>query len=331
MWARGMGGTGDDVANSIAVAADGSVYTTGSFQGTADFDPGAGVSNLTAVGPTDIFVSKLDFAGNYVWAKRMGGIGWSQGTSIGMGITVAADGSVYTTGSFQGTADFDPNGGQHTLVCAGGTDVFVSKLDSAGNFVWARGMGGPGADYGADITVAADGSVYTVGSFFGIANFNPGPGVFNLDSAGYHRTFISKLDSAGNFVWARGVGGTGWDQPTSIAMAADGSLLIAGGFYGIADFDPGAATYQLSSLGQKDVFLLNLTASGNFVSAERFGGTGDDCANAIAVTSSGTVYMTGYFQGTANFGLPVPPLGTSPAPAAKTSSWPSIPALPPDR
>ena len=302
MWARGVGGSGADVANSIAIAADGSVYTTGSFQGTADFNPDStAVNSLTAVGPSDVFVAKLDSAGNYVWAKQMGGIGWSQGTSIGMGITVAADGSVYTTGSFQGTADFDPGATQFNLVCAGDTDVFVSKLDANGNFVWARSMGGTGADYGADITVGADGSVYTVGSFLGLADFDPGAGVFNLDSAGYHRTFISKLDSAGNFVWARGVGGTGWDQPTSVAMAADGSLLISGGFYGIADFDPGAATYQLSSLGQKDIFLLNLTTAGNFASAERFGGTGDDCANAIAVTPSGTVYMTGYFQGTANF------------------------------
>ena len=143
LWARGMGGAGgDDAASGVAVAPDGSVYTTGSFQGTADFDPGSGVHNLAAIGPKDVFVSKLDAAGNFVWADRMGGTGWSQGMSIGTAIALGPDGSVYTTGSFQGTADFGLGDAAGILTCAGDTDVFVSKLDAAGNFVWARDMGG---------------------------------------------------------------------------------------------------------------------------------------------------------------------------------------------
>ena len=92
-WAKGMGGTYDDHANAMVIDAAGNVYITGQFTGTVDFDPGAGIANLTAAGSSnfqDIFVSKLDNAGNYIWAKNMGG----NFADRGLAITVDAAGNV---------------------------------------------------------------------------------------------------------------------------------------------------------------------------------------------------------------------------------------------
>ena len=75
--------------------------------------------------------------GNFVWAKSMGGTGFDQG----LGISVDGSGNVHTTGNFQDTADFDPGPGTSNLTSNGSSDVFVSKLDSNGNFVWAKSMG----------------------------------------------------------------------------------------------------------------------------------------------------------------------------------------------
>ena len=75
-WAKGIGGSGLDSGLSLAIDSEGNVYTTGSFQGTADFDPGAGTFNLTSAGETDIFISKLDSQGNFEWAKNFGGWWW---------------------------------------------------------------------------------------------------------------------------------------------------------------------------------------------------------------------------------------------------------------
>src|SRR3990172_3253311 len=65
--AKQMGGTSKDYGTSIAVDGSGNVYTTGVFAGTADFDPGSGTFNLTSAGSYDIFISKLDASGNFLW------------------------------------------------------------------------------------------------------------------------------------------------------------------------------------------------------------------------------------------------------------------------
>ena len=133
-WAKSMGGTIFDVGRGIAVDTAGNVYTTGGFQETVDFDPGIGIVNLTSAGGYDIFISKLDVLGNLVWTKNLGGTSDDYGQSI----AVDYSGNVYTTGYFSGTVDFDPGAGIFNLTSVGSIDIFVSKLDASGNFVWAK-------------------------------------------------------------------------------------------------------------------------------------------------------------------------------------------------
>ena len=112
-------------------------------------------------------------------------------------ITVDNSANVYTTGYFTGSADFDPGKGKFTLTSAGSWDIFVSKLTSAGNFAEAARMGGADADIGWGIAVDSPGAglpnVYTTGQFRTTADFDPGPGTFDLTSAGAADIFVSKL------------------------------------------------------------------------------------------------------------------------------------------
>ena len=297
VWAKSFGGTSSDIGNSIAVDSSGNVYTTGFFEGTVDFDPGAGTSNLTSAGDSDVFVSKLNSSGNFVWAKGLGGTS----SDFGFSIAVDSSGNVYTTGSFAGTADFDPGAGTTTLTSAGNVDVFVSKLNSSGNFVWAKGLGGASFDSGNSIAVDSSGNLYTTGYFEGTVDFDSGAGTNNLTSAGGADVFVSKLDSSGNFVWAKSFGGTSSDIGQSIAVDSSGNVYTTGYFQGTADFDPGTGTTTLTSAGNVDVFVSKLNSSGNFVWAKGFGGDAFDYGNSIAVDSSGNLYTTGYFQGTVDF------------------------------
>ena len=300
VWAKKMGGTDLDEGYSIALDGSGNVYTTGYFEETVDFNPGAGVANLTSAGNADIFISKLDAAGNFVWAKQMGGT--SVSGDIGRSIALDGSGNVYTTGSFHGTADFDPGAGTFNLTSQGHRDIFISKLDAAGNFVWAKKMGGTSSyDEGYSIALDASGNVFTTGIFQGVADFDPGAGTFNLTSAGSYDIFISKLDAAGNFVWAKQMGGIFGEESFSIALDGSGNVFTTGYFDNIVDFDPGAGTFNLTSVGSTDIFISKLDAAGNFVWAKQMGGTMDDRGQSIALDASGNVYTTGYFNGTADF------------------------------
>ena len=175
--AKQAGGTGSDQGNSVARDAAGNIYVTGSFQGTATFGPLPG-QTLTSAGVGDIFLAKYDLAGNLQWVKQMGGTGNDTGTDI----QVDAAGNVLISGSFNTTVDFDPNAGTSNLTSAGSTDAFVAKYDSNGNLIWARQLGGIGADVAEGLAIAPGNDVVVTGSFNGMADMDPGIGVVNLTS-----------------------------------------------------------------------------------------------------------------------------------------------------
>jgi len=302
IWAKQMvaaAGTGSGEGHSIAVDAAGNVYTTGFFTGTVDFDPGPGSFNLTSSG--EIFISKLDAAGNFAWAKQMLTIAAISQNRL---IVVDAAGNVYTTGTFFGTVDFDPGAGVFNLSSAGFRDIFVSKLDAAGNFVWAKQMGGSGlADDARGYSIAIDGSgnIYTTGEFSGTVDFDPGTGVFNLNSSGVEGIFVSKLDAAGNFAWAKRIGGTLDVVGYSIAVDGPGNIYTTGYFGGTADFDPGPAVFEMSATASNNVFVSKIDASGNFILAKQFGGPGSSGGSSISLDATGNIYTTGSFSRTVDF------------------------------
>lgn len=175
-----MGGTLYDHGYGIALDGLGNVYTTGHFKDTCDFDPGVGTFDLISAGLDDIFISKLDILGNFVWAKQIG----ESSTDVGTSIVVDDSGNVYSAGYFYGVADFDPGSGTTNLTSAGAYDEFVLKLNTSGNFIWAKNMGGMATDIAKSIAVDVAGNVYTTGQFQGTADFDPNSGILNLTSAG---------------------------------------------------------------------------------------------------------------------------------------------------
>jgi hypothetical protein len=304
VWAKSIGGTGTDQGQSLVFDTDGNIYITGYFNDTVDFDPGAGTSNLTSAGSNDIFISKLDSSGDFVWAKSIGGTGTDQGQSM----VLDTDSNIYVTGFFNSTVDFDPGAGTSNLTSAGSHDMFISKLDSSGDFVWAKSTGGTGADFSNSITLNTDGGVYTTGHFQNTVDFDPGVGTSNLTSAGSYDFFIRKLDSSGDFVWAKSTGGTGGDQSQSIVLDTDSNIYTAGHFNDTVDFDPGAGASNLTSAGSNDVFIRKLDSSGDFVWAKSTGGTGSEFSRSMTLDTDGNIYTTGFFPGTADFD---PGAGTS--------------------
>jgi outer membrane protein assembly factor BamB len=281
--------TPDGEGFAIAVDASGFIYVTGRFYNTADFDPGPGVFNMTSAGDGDIFVTKLDNSGNFVWSKRLGGTGFDRGRSI----SVDGSGNVYTAGDFKDAADFDPGPDTYNLVSSSNAEKYVSKLTSSGDFVWAKRIGG-GPINAYKLSVAADnaGNVYASGSFEGTHDFDPGLGYFGLTSAGQDDAFLMKLNIAGNFEWAKSWGGMDIERCYAVAVDKLGNVYATGSFFGTADFDPGPGTYNFTSAGS-DIFVSKFSTTGELAWAQQVGGSESNSGHAIALDGSGNIYLAG--------------------------------------
>ncbi|MCH8902581.1 MAG: SBBP repeat-containing protein [Bacteroidetes bacterium] len=298
IWARSMGGNLTEYGYSIATDASGNVYLTGSYQDAVDFDPGASVFNLVSNGLDEIFVQKLDAGGNFMWATSTGGTGYDYGYSI---ITDASS-NVYITGSYDGTVDFNPGAGTFNLASIGLADVFIQKLDAGGNFVWAKSVGGSSwDDTGNSITIDASGDLLITGSYGGTVDFDPDSATFNLTSNGDLDVFVQKIDAGGNFIWANSFGGSAYDYGYSLTTDTADNVLIIGIYDGTADFDPGAATFNMTSNGLDEIFIEKLDVNGNFIWAMSMGGIYHDYGSSVVTDASNNVYATGSFRDTADF------------------------------
>ncbi|OQP60372.1 hypothetical protein A3860_33880 [Niastella vici] len=301
IWAKGFGDPsslgGKIVGTGIKADAAGNTYVTGYFYATADLDPGTGIANVTSIGGADIFIAKYDVSGNYVWAKSIGGTADDDSSSI----TIDGSGNVYVTGYFRGTADFDPGTGTANLTSAGGADIFLAKYDGSGNYLWAKNMGGAADDISTGIVVDASSHIYITGSFNGSGDFDAGAGTANLTSTGGTDIFLSAYDGAGNYLWAKNMGGTGTDSALAVSLDASGNIYITGSFSGTADLDGDAPAVSYTSVGNADIFWAKYDVSGTFAWAKTIGGTGDDIGRGINVDIAGNVFLTGSFSGTVDF------------------------------
>ena len=125
IWAKSMGGDSFDYGTSVALDAESNVYISGSFLDTVDFDPGSGINYLiTPPGYQQAFVQKLDSAGNLMWVRSLEG---TMSQTDGSSILVDNSNSLYLTGSFYNTTDFDPENSVVNLSAVGSSDIFILK------------------------------------------------------------------------------------------------------------------------------------------------------------------------------------------------------------
>ncbi|MCH8902404.1 MAG: T9SS type A sorting domain-containing protein [Bacteroidetes bacterium] len=253
LWAKSIGGSGYDGAESIIVDASGNILITGSFRDTVDFDPGAGTVNLIS-DSIDMYFAKYDLNGNLVWVKNVNNAG-------GYSITLDGSGYILLTGYCSDTADFDPGAGTANLISKGANDVFIAKYDTGGNYIWARNMGGSGADVAFSIATNSSNDVVITGYFMDTTDFDPGAGTMNLYGNGSVDVFVAGYDSNGNYLWAISIGSSKIDDGWGIAIDGSDDVLVAGRLGATADFDPGPGVANLTSNGRVDIFFAKYSMS----------------------------------------------------------------------
>ncbi len=292
-WASNLGANGNVYTRSMILDDLGNIYTIGSFNGgPIDFDPGAGSLELTSAGTTDIYLSKLDASGDFIWAKRFGGIDKEDGAAIAVDVS----GNVYFTGYFNDVVDFDPGSGVYNLTSSvGGSDIFVCKLDVNGNFLWAKQIGNIGrgsSNAGKGIAIDAGGNVYVSGNFGYTVDFDPNGGTGTLTSNGLNDIFLCKFNASGVFQWVKQIGSTGQDYGQALTIDKASNLFLTGSFTDTVDFDPGIGVFDLmASTTGSNGFVLKLNASGDFVWATTLANGVN--GKAIALDAPGNIYIGG--------------------------------------
>ena len=296
--------SGNDASSTVlgTVVDDlGDTYLVGSFRGTVDFDPGAGVANLVSRGGRDAFLLKLDAAGGLLWARSFG----SAGDDAARGIALNPLGDdVLVVGHFSGTLVLDPDDPEAVLPGAGRRDGFLASFDAEGNDVWARPFGGSLMDGIHAVAIDFRGTIYVGGEFAGSVDFDLLNGGTVLTSTGRgSRTdgFVAAYDLRGNCLWARSVGGGRDDSVFGVAVGGNGMVVAVGDFQNVVDFDPGAGVVRGQSRGEEDGFLLALDTAGDYLWSLTFGDRGEDAARAVACDVAGNVFVGGEFEKTVDF------------------------------
>lgn len=277
--------------------AQGDLFIIGRYGGTVDFDPGAGIYNMTTQYGNS-FVLKLDSAGNFIWVKHFESTFLNYNRA--MSVCLDHSNNVIITGYFQGQNDFNPGNGVNNFTSSNNSrDIFIVKLDSIGEYMWARQFGSTLDDEGWSIAVDTNNNILSTGKFRGTVNFGLG---FNISAANDRDIYISKLDVNGNSIWIKSLAGGVDEWVYHITTNSLNDVYVCGSFLGTMDVNPGAGVFNLSA-GQvwSDGFLVKLNSIGDLSWAKKIGGIEADAVQSLATDSVNNLIATGHFYGQVNF------------------------------
>ncbi|MCO6494527.1 MAG: SBBP repeat-containing protein [Bacteroidetes bacterium] len=281
------GGTGNDIAHKITLDKDGNTYMIGAFTSPIAYFGNKSVSNT---GNFDVFIAKFDNDGNCKWVTKAGG----KLEDIGNGIAVDGNGNSFVTGYFRDTAIF----GSTTLISKGDEDIFIAKLDSLGNFVWAKQLGSKKSDIGLKISSDPEGNSFIVGRFMDTISL----GSKTYISNGNSDALFAKINSSGNFIWVETVGGIGSDNAEDIVMDEEGNNYAIGTVVGTVSF----GNILLNQTGSH-FFISKFDSLGNFlwVRTNDSGlviSSSNTSSSSISLDSESNCYISGTYVGKIRFG-----------------------------
>lgn len=252
--------------------------------------------NYLITGILSLFSFQLS-AQTYHWAQSFG----NSSGNVGKLIEVNSVGEVYGSFNLSGTVDCDPGSGVVNLSSNGGNDGAVQKLDQFGNLIWAKHIGGSGADVINGFTLDANDNLYVVGQFEGTMDADWNAGVQDIVSTSGKDGFLIKYNQNGDFLWAKTFASTGTVNLSDIKIDSSSSSLsiyIGGVFGGTVDLNPGTSTDSYTATGAQDNFVIKLDASGDYVWGKVFESTNGQEAKKLGVDNLGNIYYSGNFQGT---------------------------------
>lgn len=224
------------------------------------------------------------------------------GSGFGQSAISAEDGNIFSTGAFNGTCDFDGGPDVYNLTASGNYDVYVAKTNAFNDLEFAVQFESDYDASGTNIITDDMHNIYVCGYYYGSVDFDPGPGVFALETGlDNSDVFVCKLNSDGDFIWVKNFSGPETEVPYSIKIDNAGDVLISGFFSNYIDFLSGPDEDIRYSNGSDDCFLVKLNADGDLIWANTFGGTGVDGCYSIDIGLYDHIYCTGLFENEVDF------------------------------
>ena len=295
-WAHTYGWEANDFAHDLTLDGNGNLYMIGDYQDSTLIGTDTlftedslwfGAYALTY----NIMLAKFDTDGNYMGYAEDG---WF-GSDFAYAMDVDGSGNAYVTGVFRSFLEMGPKRGPYAM---GYDDAFLVKIDTGMNFIWSRGTGSTQYDRGMGVSVYNENEVYLVGNYQETMWYEDTTYSILSQSPGEDDIFIAVWDSSGSFLWAKGLGGPGMDKMEEMIMDDQGNMYFTGTFTEKMTLGP----ITLTSAGNHDMFLMKTDRFGNVIWATSGGGPEFDAGVGLALSPNGKVVVTGYYQGSANFG-----------------------------
>jgi hypothetical protein len=274
LWSRSWGtAANNESGGPFAVDPANNVVVSGKFAGTLDWGDGP----HTAIGPTDVFVARFDPDGATFATSQFGGPLGTDGTAV-----VGPQRETVLGGSFSGSIDF----GLGAMQSAGGSDLYLAKLDATGAPAWSKRFGDAGDQNNVRLAVGPDGSIFFGAFSMTAIDLGQGPSS-TLDLCG---NVVAKFGPDGQLRWAKAFQGTLKSWGGHLRVDAAGDLIMDGETTGTVDFGGGPL---VGSPTVNDVFVAKFDADGNYLWAKRL--TGDWGGGAVP-DADGNIYFAGAFS-----------------------------------
>lgn len=281
LWARRFGSAGIERVVGVGVDTAARIVVAGTFAGTVDF----GTGPLTSVTTVDTFVAVYGPNGLPLYAGRLAAAAYA--------LAVRPDGTFILTGTAVGAVDF----GAGAVAAISARDMFVAQYAASGALLWVRRMASSSSITPKAVAVNASGMIAVTGYFTGTANLGGTPA---LTSAGGYDLFIATYSSLGTLGWARGAGGLGTDDGRAVAIDTAGNVVITGHVQGLADLGGGTLGGAVQSLA-----VAKYSSAGAHLWSRAYGSTFGATGNGVALTPTGSVLLSGSFQGAGVFGATI--------------------------
>jgi hypothetical protein len=245
LWAQTWGDGGNAWPNALAVDAQGDIAVVGRTSGPADLEPGLGMQ-IHDGGMAEAMLTRFDAAGNWQWAVGFGGDGNDEFNDIAFD----SSGEMVIVGSTSSTSvDFDASDGEALATTNNYRDAVVLRLGPDGSFVWLASLSGDFEDRADALHIDCDDQIYVVGDFHELVDFDPGPGVAQIDGTPNINAYVWSLTPAGEYTWA-----ATWDEQArheanAVGVTYDRRVVAALNYQAEMDFDPGPGVALLPGVG----------------------------------------------------------------------------------